>query len=80
MGASGGVALLTPSMVEKRQSRKHGVELFFGCAHLDQQSTPPVLLHRLDDTGYATQDWFTVRFVSANFHQQLLSFSLVHSP
>jgi hypothetical protein len=42
---------LSPSMVEKRQSRTQGVELFVGCAHLDQQSPPPVLLHRLDDTG-----------------------------
>jgi hypothetical protein len=78
MGASGGMAFLSPSMVEKRQSRKQGVELLVGCAHLDQQS-PPLCFCTAWMTRASTQDWFTVRFVSANFYQQLLSFSLVHS-
>jgi hypothetical protein len=34
-----------------------------------------VLLHRLDDTGYATQDWFRVRFVWTNFHHVALGAS-----
>ena len=41
---------------------------------------PPLCFCTAWMTRASTQDWFTVRFVSANFHQQLLSFSLVHSP
>jgi hypothetical protein len=70
MGRMGGVAFLSPSMVSKRHSRKQGVVRLVGwvqdCQHSGRRFCTASM------TRVSTQDWLTVRLVSARRHQQLL--------